>query len=304
VERLTNLVESLDLFFAIRQLERDPGFSRFIPMVYEPIGFDWQSFFEADFVSRFNGLMLRGTEAVKTVFCSVFPAKEVLHQFLDRSQPGDLLFLHHPLDMECGDPRGAWGRGFVPIPPYLLDRLKARQLSFYACHIPLDYNQKISTGLAIAQALNSQVVDKFLQYGDLYIGLIGQIEPLSTAALIERLQVLFEIPYVDFEGVEHPAVTRIAIVPGNGDVVTQMQEAEAKGVQAYLTGEIHSHIDNDYGRQRFQQMMDYAVGTSMSLIGVSHAASEYLVMRTQMKEWFEQNFAVEVQLLPLSRWWR
>ncbi|CFJ47268.1 NIF3 (NGG1p interacting factor 3) [Mycobacterium tuberculosis] len=82
-----------------------------------------------------------------------------------------------------------------------------------------------------------------------------------------------------------------------------MQEAEALGAQAYITGEIHCHIDNPYGRQRFAQMMEYVQKTSLSLIGVSHAASEYLVMKTQMKRWFEQHTSLNVVLLPQKRWW-
>ncbi|MCG6197419.1 Nif3-like dinuclear metal center hexameric protein, partial [Anoxybacillus sp. LAT_38] len=116
----------------------DPGFSRFIPMVYEPVGFDWQRFFEAEFVRRFNGLMLRGREQVHTVFLAVFPTDEVLKRFLDESVPGDLLFMHHPLLMECGDPRGRWGRGFVPIRRDLLLALKEKELSVFTCHLPMD----------------------------------------------------------------------------------------------------------------------------------------------------------------------
>ncbi len=82
-----------------------------------------------------------------------------------------------------------------------------------------------------------------------------------------------------------------------------MREAESKGAQAYITGEIHYHIDNDYGRKRFQMMMDYVEDTSMSLIGVSHSASEYLVKKTQMRRWFEENYDVQIKLIPQHKWW-
>lgn len=82
-----------------------------------------------------------------------------------------------------------------------------------------------------------------------------------------------------------------------------MQEAEALGAQAYITGEIHCHIDNPYGKQRFAHMMEYVAETTMSLIGVSHSASEYLVMKTQMKRWFEQSTSLRVVLLSQEKWW-
>jgi putative NIF3 family GTP cyclohydrolase 1 type 2 len=82
-----------------------------------------------------------------------------------------------------------------------------------------------------------------------------------------------------------------------------MKIAEDKGVQAYITGEIHCHIDNEYGRRKFQTIMDYVMNTNMSLIGVSHASSEFLVMKTQMFKWFKNNFDVEVRLIPQNKWW-
>jgi hypothetical protein len=38
------------------------------------------------------------------------------------------------------------------------------------------------------------------------------------------------------------------------------------------------------------------------LIGVSHAASEYLVKKTQMKGWFEENCDVQTKLIPQHKW--
>lgn len=48
----------------------------------------------------------------------------------------------------------------------------------------------------------------------------------------------------------------------------------------------------------------FAATTSMSLIGVSHAASEFLVMKTQMVDWFTQNCDVKAMTIPYSHWWR
>jgi hypothetical protein len=49
--------------------------------------------------------------------------------------------------------------------------------------------------------------------------------------------------------------------------------------------------------------MEYASKTSMSLIGVSHSASEYLVHKTLMKNWFENNFNIKTVLIPQEKWW-
>jgi putative NIF3 family GTP cyclohydrolase 1 type 2 len=304
MDSLAKIAEQLDNFFQVAKLDRDPAFSRFVPQVYDALGFDWRTFFEADFTRRFNGLVVRGEEVVNCVFCASFPHQEVLQIFLRDAQPGDLLFSHHPIDMRCGDPRGAWSEGMKAIDPATLTLLKKRKLSFYACHAPLDYNREISTSLAIAEALNVSVEGEFLPYGNGFAGLVGSIAPLSTEDLAEKLKGIFEIPYLDQEGPLLPAISKVAIVAGCGDRVADMKEVQGKGVHAYVTGEIHCHIDNAYGRQRFEEMKTYSASTTMSLLGVSHAASEYLVMKQNMAPWFVSNFQVKVQSIPETKWWR
>ncbi|MGG1660485.1 Nif3-like dinuclear metal center hexameric protein [Brevibacillus sp. NRS-1366] len=305
MESRIRIGHELQKLFRMDEWDADPAFSRFIPMVYEPLGFPWRSFFEADFVQKFNGFMLAGREEVNTVFLAVFPSDDVLECFIAQSRPGDLLFMHHPLLMECGDPRGNWGRGFVPIRSEHLEAMKDKELSVFTCHLPMDTSLPIGTGGAMIEALGAEMIRPFIPYGNGHVGHICRIKETDTDSLCFQLRLLFDIPYVDFGGKRREQIQTIAIVPGCGDVVKDMQEAEALGAQAYITGEIHCHIDNPYGKQRYAQMMEYVPATSLSLIGVSHAASEYLVMKTQMKRWLEQHFPdIEVVLLPQAKWWR
>lgn len=304
MERLDSISSRLIDYFKINELDKDPSFSKFIPRVYDPISFDWRTFFEREFVLRFNGLMLRGGEEVNNVFLAVFPTDEVLDQFIEQSVEGDMLFMHHPLTMECGDPRGGWGRGFVPIEQERLNAIKEKKLSVFTCHVPLDYHDFLSTNLAIAESLQvSRIIDRiYLDEGKNY-GIVCQISPTDTNTLEKQLLQLFEIPYIDFEGKRHELITQVAIVAGCGDRVNVMQEAEQKGAQAYISGEIHCHIDNEYGRTKYSQIKNYAETTTMSLMGVSHAASEYHVMKTQLQRWLQTNVNVNVVLLKQSKWW-
>jgi len=303
MEYLGDIVKALDSEFNIEAFGKDPAFSRFIPSVYEGHT-DWEEHFEISFNKLFNGLMIKGERRVKNLFLAVFPTSHVLNQFIEQGEKGDLLFMHHPLLMECGDPHGEWGRGFVPIEEHLLHKVKEMGLSIYTCHVPMDYHQTLGTSQAIAEALGVTITNRFIHHedhGD--IGIIGEITPMDTVALIEQCKRIFDIPYVDFEGISHDSVKKVAVVAGCGDKVKWMKEAEEHGVEAYISGEIHCHINNDYGRKRFQEIEQYADTTSMSLIGVSHSASEYLVKRTLMHEWFQKNFSVDLKLIPQEKWW-
>jgi putative NIF3 family GTP cyclohydrolase 1 type 2 len=301
---LDTLVAAMDEFFRVEVCGPDPTFSRRIPELYEPLEVGWRQRFEPGFVRLFNGLMVRGAEEVPTVSCAVLPTPEVLEAFLDRSREGDLLFLHHPVDVECGDPLGDAGRGLLPIAPEYLDRLRARRLSVYVCHAPLDIHPEVGTTAAIVRAIGGRVEGTFRPFAGGHAGAISAVEPISTQDLMALARYLFGITFVDFAGRMHNQVTRVAVIAGAGCKVDSMREAEGRGAQVYLSGEILDRIDDDHGRQHFREVQEYARGTSLSLVGVSHAASEFLVMKTQMVPWLRAAAGVEAEVIPLSRWWR
>ena len=247
--------------------------------------------------------MIRGAEEIRTVFTASFPHDEIIQQFLRQSREGDLLFLHHPIPLECGDPKGNLGRGFLPINSALLQKIVRKRLSIYSCHAPLDYNKKISTSRAIAEALEAKIETEFLPYGNGYAGLIVTVNLISTDDLIERLKKIFGIPYVDFAGRNIDRITKIGIVAGGGDEMEYSQRAKEKGAQAYITGEIFSHYNSDWGKQNTAKLKKYAKTVDISLIGVSHAASEFLVMKTQIPKWFKDNFKIPVVPLSQKKWW-
>ncbi|MED1862224.1 Nif3-like dinuclear metal center hexameric protein [Fictibacillus nanhaiensis] len=301
--KLDRIDSAIDELFTYRKIGTDPAFSRYIPMVYDPINFDWRHTFEPEFTKLFNGLMLKGAQEVKRVFLAVFPTDEILMRFISESSPGDLLFMHHPIVMECGDPKGKWGRGFLPIPSHFIQQMKKKRLSVFTLHVPLDYSRVISTSDAWGEALNATVIGELLSDDKGACGILCEVSPTSTQDLIHRSTEMFGIPYADVHGPIHKHITKIAIVAGCGDKVEAMIEAEKMGAEAYLTGEVHCHIDNDYGKKKYEQMKSYIAQTTMSLIGVSHSASEYLVHATQLKSWFEEKFQLPVTLLPQSKWW-
>lgn len=106
---LKEIVEKLDVEFAIASFGKDASFSRFIPMVYDPLNFDWKSAFEKDFVKFFNGLMLKGAPTVEKIFLAVFPTDYVLERFIEESRSGDLLFMHSSPFDGVRRPKGQMG---------------------------------------------------------------------------------------------------------------------------------------------------------------------------------------------------
>jgi putative NIF3 family GTP cyclohydrolase 1 type 2 len=122
-------------------------------------------------------------------------------------------------------------------------------------------------------------------------------------SLIKKLKMIFDIPYVDFVGKNLKKITKVGIVAGGGDEVEYMQTVCEKGAQAYITGEIFSHYDNEWGRQNTLKIQKYSEAVGMSMIGVSHGASEYLVMKTQIPEWLRKKFTISIIPISQSVWW-
>jgi putative NIF3 family GTP cyclohydrolase 1 type 2 len=302
---LDRLVTALDELFALDTAAPDIAMSRHLPRVYEEVGTDWRAFVEPPFAQRFNGLMRRGHSRVGTVYGACLPSTEVLDAWLAVAERGDLLVTHHPIDERNGSPEDdTWAAGFVPIDAAQLKAIAERELSMYACHAPMDTSLRVGTASAIIEAVGGTIVDRFWPYGDGHAGLVADIPPISSTALVRRAREIFAVDTVEVEGTMHNAVTRVAVVGGIGDHVEQMALAERMGAQAYLTGELHVRIEGEYGRRKFEAVRAFAATTGMTLIGVSHAASEHLVIETQLSRWFAESFRVAVRPIREPRWWR
>lgn len=122
--------------------------------------------------------------------------------------------------------------------------------------------------------------------------------------LIEKLKQIFQVPYVDFIGMAHDKIERIAIVTGASDKVEVIQEAESLGAQAIISGEVRCSRADPYGRAKYKKVMAHIPHTAMSLLGVSHAASEHHVMQSQMVPWLKTNCQVEARTIMMEDWWR
>jgi putative NIF3 family GTP cyclohydrolase 1 type 2 len=302
---LDRIVAALDGLFDLDRAAPDIAMSRHLPRVYEDAGVDWRAFVEPRFAERFNGLMHQGDAAVGTVYGACLPSAEVLDAWLAAAERGDLLVTHHPIDIRNGTPENdTWADGFVPISAAHRQAITARGLSMYSCHAPMDTSLRVGTAAAIVESFDGAVVDRFWPYGDGHAGLIADIPAITSAELVERSRDLFGVTTVEVEGRPRDDITRIAVVGGVGDHVDQMQAAEQRGAHAYLTGELHVRIEGEYGRRKFADVKRFAARTGMTLIGVSHAASEHLVIETQLARWLHQTLSIDLRPIRELQWWR
>ena len=302
---LDRIVAGLDQLFHLDEAQPDPAMSRHLPRVYEDAGIDWRAFVEPLYAQRFNGLVRRGGHEVGAVYGACFPSESVLDAWLATAERGDLLVTHHPIDVRNGTPEGeVWAEGFIPIAPRYLTSIVDRELSLYSCHAPMDTSLRVGTAAAIVEALGGRIVGHFWPYGGRHAGHVADIPATSSAELVRKARQIFGVSTVEVKGALHDSLSRVAVVAGVGDHIEQMAVAERLGAQAYLTGELHVRIEGEYGRRKFADVERFAAVTAMTLLGVSHAASEHLVIETQLARWFADEFRLALQPIREPTWWR
>jgi len=146
---LEHLKVKLDTLYALDEWPPDPAMRRWVPRVYDAIGFDFSRVFELGFNQGFNGLMLRSGEQVNHVYLASFPTSEIIEKILREEKSDSLLYIHHPIHLDAG------GEGFLPISPEHIQALQEQEVSIYACHTV------IGTNASIVQALELTDVSLF-----------------------------------------------------------------------------------------------------------------------------------------------
>lgn len=190
-------------------------------------------FINPDFKEGYIGIMLDNSEEINKVYTSTFPDTIILDELLHRGETDILLFSHHAMGY---DPNHE-GLPFYNIPVEYLKELKARRISFYVLHIPLDKNGDYSTSMSLARVLQLPVESEFCEYLGCKVGIICKTSftKVTDFALYVRKIVGHEIRVRQY-GDDVIENRRIAIAAGGGCIDFIGRELSDLGVNTYLTG--------------------------------------------------------------------
>jgi len=303
------VISELDNEFRITETI-DPAMSRFVPMVYDPIGFKWQEEFEPGFVKHFNGLMLKaeGNPDINKVWLLSFLNDYMIEEVLNKAKDGDMIFAHHPVQMECGDPRDGkvWGRGFLPINPGIINKIKERNISVYTCHAPLDAGSisGLGTNEAIIKRIGGKQINQYMEYAHGYAARISEVPTQTVSDLIKKLNIP-NLDHIDIKGNRdlNRQITKVAIIPGGGGNVRDIKPAELYGSEVVISGQVTCRIAGERGEREDKALQEFYPTTNMTLIGLSHAGSEYPVME-DIADWIKEKFGIDAEPIPEKNWWR
>lgn len=301
---LDELCSTLDLFFNVHAFDESQDWERFWD---DPYRETFRHFARPTFLEgSWNGLMLDNrSEAaiVERVYLVVFPTQDIIDtiiaQEVERNAPGSLIFAHH---LSGFTEKGA---AFEPIAAEQLEELREHHISYYNCHAPLDCHDEISTGNALANALQLDVEGRFARYYAGLAGVHGTIPPTPFQKFAERLQGVCELPHLRYDQVRHNGqmVEHVAILPGGGDDPDLIQEAASLGADTYITGHWWLFGKSEFAAQRREAARSVIGQANMNLLSASHYSSEMVVMRDQMEEWFADH-GVDTVLIRQQDPWR
>ena len=293
---LSDVTGRLDATFEVDRFPADSPFSWLVPSVYQDAGIPPADFFEAGFLNRFNGLMLRGSDRVRRIVTAVFPNQEIVDQLVAEGLSETLLVLHHPLFMETSD------RGFLPLPRPQLEALRSVGISMYAVHTPLDVHPALSTRHAWARALQLEDLESCCETDSGFMGLIGHLpDQLSFSQLAARVSAISGVK--DLNSIEGPSARRVAILPG-GHHPSNCLEAQQRGCDAVVVGTYFNQVKNEIGAQYREDLESIRPELRVGLIECSHYASEALVMAEDLRVHCEETYSLETRFIPQEDPWR
>ena len=247
--------------FCVAQLPADPAFRRFLPICLRPHRFPVARTLRAQFrppLQRPDDP--RGHPDVSKSGASVFLLMR-RSPWGEKKSSGCLgLHPHHPINMECGDPRGALGRGFVPPYPVRSRRHCARSgLSCGPCHVPLDIHLSETRAhrMRSCALTGGLVVGRFLPYCRGHACWFCQIPPTPLLAMCSTGHRTCRMSICNEWRSRKGPDCAYCRDRGWRRRCRIDREADRLGADCLIAGEVTSKIDNDLGRRRQAEIDDY-----------------------------------------------
>lgn len=205
-------------------------------------------------------------ETDKVILCM-----DVTDKVIDRAieTGAKLIISHHPMiftGVKSIDEDSYLGKNII--------KLIENKISVYSSHTSLDVSDR-GVNVALAEALGLPIVENFAMTDTTTIGYV--LRNNIGDEIYERLKDFGAI----FYGKKVP-VEKIAIVGGAG--MSYFDEAIAKGVDMFITGDVKHHD----GQRGYEE--------NISLVDLTHYGSEKFVLN-KLKDLLEENFTIELEII-------
>lgn len=173
-----------------------------------------------------NGLQVEGRDDVNLVVAGVSASLALLERAVELE--ADAVLVHHGILWNHGTPRVQGG---------FRKRLRAlllNDIALLAYHLPLDRHLEVGTAATVARGIGLRELEPFGDHRGLPVGVVGMLDGLPVAEVIDRVRSFVGRQPLHFEG--GPAHVRsAAVVTGEG--MGEFQTAIERDVDLFITGE-------------------------------------------------------------------
>lgn len=181
-----------------------------------------------------DGLCVEASDKVTKVVTGVSFRDRLIDAAIEEG--ADCIIVHHPNGFWKSEDRvlvGKFGER--------MRRLMQHGISLYGFHLPLDGHMEIGNNAQIAKAMDLNITEGFMREGEKTVGVIGEWEfPLSKDEFVARTGTAFEHGIQNRFLYGKDEIRRVAICSGSG--ASGIEEAIAKGCDAFITGEIKESV--------------------------------------------------------------
>lgn len=213
----------------------------------------------ADFPGAENGLQLANSGRVTRIGAAVDAGRIPFEKAI--AEGVDFLIVHH----------GLFWNPLQPLTGSNYTKLKVAMdgnLAVYGSHLPLDAHPEIGNNRLLADALEMQVEDWFLEHEGTPIAALA-VGCKGRNDLKDRLRKVFP---AGFQSIEFGSseIGRVAILTGSGR--SALAELEGQGVDTLVTGELR------------QEHFNYAQEKCLNLYTCGHYATEVFGVKALARE--------------------
>ncbi|MDX9875178.1 MAG: Nif3-like dinuclear metal center hexameric protein [Spongiibacteraceae bacterium] len=223
-----------------------------------------------------NGLQVEGRPEVQLLVTGVTASQALLEAALDAG--ADAILVHHGYFWK-NEPAA-----IVGMKRRRLGLLLQNEISLLAYHLPLDAHPELGNNAQLARVLGIRMTGG-LQPTEPSVGNVGELlRPSSAGEFAAHVGAQLGRPPLLVEGGDHPIRT---IAWCSGGAQGYIEQAAARGVDAYLTGEVS------------EQTVHAARELGIHFIAAGHHATERYGARA-VGEWLAGRLGIEHRFIDID----
>ena len=179
--------------------------------------------------------------------------------------------------------------GFLPLSRASFETMRARGISFYNVHAPIDQHPRISPSRMCADAIGLTGVEEYFPIDPAIPAAVRwwRQRPHDRGGGRAAVLVAGKRGAGDGRRRHRPAAGRVTVVGGGGTDRELLEASLERGCQTYVTGGAVTRCRVEIVQRMLKEFLDLAQAEGVSVIDATHYGTE-MPPQLAMVDWFQQ----------------